>query len=765
MMPTTLQMQSISGIITQVQSTSGESPPPLVGASISVVGDNVYVFAGRLVTSRKMTNYMHILNLSTLSWSQHTPPPDSEQPPHPRYFHSASIYGNKIIVFGGMGHSPISDDGLCVLDDISVFDIETMSWTRPDIIHSPCTPRPRYAHLSTVTENQMVIVGGQDMSNNYLGEMNVLDLKKWEWIHIKTFEKHIGAYRSIVIPSPVSPQTPHAPAESQDSRGNAKDHPGTNHTSTINSLISQGNYLSSQDTNPIYLYTNYNFSDVKRELQLVISEPSYSIFEDYSSSMGGSHMPPGLRFPTGHVLGHYLILSGTYLSPQSQSYTMWALNLDTFTWSRIETGAIFCGGSWNRGVLHEKTNRFMVFGNRDRVLLDDYNNRQVNFEHVAIVDMEAFGIYKLPEVTCSSLAQDMGIRLLNEPAVSDFKIITRDNQSILVNSAILRQRWPYFAKMVIKKEKDNQNDLNTQARENRAMLLPYPYPVSVALLQFIYTDNLLTAQQYQPFVLFQLLLISDMYDLPRLKILTNHALHQIINMTIAPFIFEAAALSHQTSLQIRALKLMIAAKKMQQQQQQQEMSSTRQRTQSIPSDNSISSSMDSYGPTQSLTSHYSISSSQTSLALSQQPSYTSMFESNMRVGAYDQNHHQTTHPSPTLSVFRSRTPSLTPSSHFFHVPRPSTSMSAQGYPSARSNHSFSPPVTPKPSVTAPATPTNNLDVDKASMMSENSGSTHSSSDKKKERKDKKKDKKDKKDKKERKPFLGAFGNKLSMSFQ
>jgi hypothetical protein len=41
----------------------------------------------------------------------------------------------------------------------------------------------------------------------------------------------------------------------------------------------------------------------------------------------------------------------------------------------------------------------------------------------------------------------------------------------------------------------------------------------------------------------------------------------MLNMSTAPLIFETAALSHQTSLQIRALKMMIAAKKMIQQQQ------------------------------------------------------------------------------------------------------------------------------------------------------------------------------------------------------
>jgi hypothetical protein len=272
-----------------------------------------------------------------------------------------------------------------------------------------------------------------------------------------------------------------------------------------------------------------------------------------------------------------MILAGTYLSPQAQSYSIWSLNLGTLTWARIETGNVFSTGSWNRGVLHEGTNRFLVFGNQHRGLLEDYNHRQNNFDHIAVVDLEAFGVYQLPRVTCSTLAQEMGLSLLNEPAVSDFLIVTRENQNIPVNSAVLAQRWPYFGDLMETNKvrgaddsspKDNDEYSNDSAiLKSHSMLFPYSYPVVIALLQFIYTDNLLTAQQYQPHILAQLLLLSDMYELPRLRILTTHALHQMLNMSTAPLIFETAALSHQTSLQIRALKMMIAAKKMIQQQQ------------------------------------------------------------------------------------------------------------------------------------------------------------------------------------------------------
>ncbi|KAI9499059.1 hypothetical protein BDB00DRAFT_754180, partial [Zychaea mexicana] len=535
-------MQSISGIITQVRVTSGEVPPPLVGASVTVVGDKVFVFAGRLVSSRKMTNHMHVLDINTLVWTRHIPPPDSDKPPKPRYFHSASVFENSIVMFGGMGYSRVSADGLCVLDDISVFDIETMSWRRPEIKPSLFAPRPRYAHLSSITENKLIIVGGQDMNNNYLGEINILDLKAWEWVQVKNLDKHVGAYRSIAITTP----------------------PGTRSNHRASLVRQYGELLqSSQEPNPIYLYTNYNFADVKRELQLIFSPTSASSsIEDCSSFMTGSVMPPGLRFPTGHTLGHHLILAGTYLSPQSHAYTIWSLNLGTLTWSRIETGTVFGSGSWNKGVLHEDTNRLLVFGHRSRNLLEDYNHRQVNFDHLATVDLEAFGVYKLPKTTCSSLAQEMGLSLLNEPAVSDFRIITRENQSVSVNSAVLCQRWPYFADLM-KASREPVQDKDS----SHSMVFPYPYAVVVALLQFIYTDNLLTAQQYQPHVLSQLLLLADMYNLTRLRELTAHALHQMLNMSTAPLIFETAALSHKTSLQIRALKMMIAAKKMIQQQQ------------------------------------------------------------------------------------------------------------------------------------------------------------------------------------------------------
>lgn len=796
----TTQMQSISGIITQTHLTSGEIPPPLVGASVTVVDDRVFVFAGRLVTSRKMTNYMYVLDLNTLEWTRHIPPPDSAKPPKPRYFHSADVYKNSIVVFGGMGYSRMSGDGLCVLDDVSVFDIETMSWRRPNVEPSLFAPRPRYAHLSAVTDDRLIIIGGQDMNNGYLEEINILDMRKWEWVHAKSFNKHVGAYRSIAITAPSGTRLPvmlkeqmGRPLDSMvnDDANLKKTNDGTPAAGGNGrvSLVDQSSGDRSEvETSPVYLYTNSNFAEVKRELQLLFSPSgASSSVEDCSSYMTGSAMPPGLRFPTGHTLGHHLILAGTYLSPQSHSFSVWTLDLGTLTWSRIETGAVFSTGSWNRGVLHERTNRFLVFGHRARNLLEDYNHRQVNFNHVAMIDMEAFGVYRLPKPTCSTLAQEMGLSLLNEPAVCDFRIITNENQAIPVNSAVLCQRWPYFARLM-EGNRDvvhpagsaedepaaTERQRMTSALKSHSMTFPYPYAVVIALLQFLYTDNLLTAQQYQPHILSQLLLLADMYELPRLQELATHALHQMLNMSTAPLIFETAALSHQTSLQVRALKMMIAAKRMiqQQQQQRQEQPTPVLTPREGPSSEPLYRRPREYSQSPSPSSSSVASSSyyrspSTSSSLPQQQRRQTMDQQQPIDTPRSANFDYQYTSSPKLSTFRSRAPSFTqsppPGNQFMKSPpvrqSPSSySSSSSGYGN-NENYRY-----PSSSSSPPQTPRHGMPPTIPEMSSPGSvsGWSHYSESTSKGRnentgKSKKKDKKA--------ALLGSVGNKLSMSFQ
>lgn len=847
-------IQSISDITTQIRHTRGDIPPPLVGASVTVLNGHAYVFAGRLVSSRKMTNSLYILDLNTLEWSRHIPTPDSEAAANPRYFHSAEAYQNQIIFFGGMGYSRESADGLCVLDDVSVLDVKTLEWKHHTIEKTLYSPRPRYAHLSSIVENTLVVVGGQDMTNSYIEEINVLDLNTWKWINVKPFEKHVGAYRSIAV---TAPSGAHIPTMTSDA--------GTAATKPTATTMANGNSDQQQQQQvvdgSIYMYSNYNFADVRRELQM-ISSPGNNTkpIQDYSSLMSGSAMPPGLRFPAGHILGHHLILTGTYLTPQTHSFSIWLMNLSAMSWSRVETGSIFSTGSWNRSILSQDQNKLMVFGHRDRDLLTDYNHRQVNYEHLAVVDMEAFGAYRLPVMTCSPLAQEMGLSLLNEPGVSDFSIITRENSVIPINSAILRRRWPYFDQLmkenveIVTVKEDTVDDdviIDTEAStlastdataesiaetttttqtsnngsiedsetvteatlsakpaaatapaadeagqstqvhdkpidqstsqdvspqpsitshlhsevtiKSHALHFPHTSQVIIAFLQFIYTDNLLTAQQHQPHILSQLLLLADMYDIPRLKDLATHALHQMLNMSTAALIFETAALSHQTSLQIRALKMMIAAKKLIQQQQQQQNSRSSVTVSPRPSIHTpppSASTVSLESAPQVMNSPRSVASTSSYMSSAATSGPPHRFDSNSRMSLLDQGHYMSSpghQPGSPNGSIRSRTASLTRSQ--------STRRSLSG-----NNQSpymaFSAPMNPiipeqddsdysNPPRRSTSSRRPNLDLtDEASSTNDESTSSG------KKFMSLKKSKKSS-DGKEKKPFLEAFSSKLA----
>ncbi|KAF9139309.1 hypothetical protein BGX30_008108 [Mortierella sp. GBA39] len=669
-------LQSISDLTTTSRITTGDIPPPLVGATMTIVDDKLFLFGGRLIQNRQMTNSLFVLNLSDFHWQNASeivnvtpkraigdPGAEDENemgaPPTERYFHSANAYKNTIVIFGGMGPSSSgSAEGqpqdLVVFDDINVLDLELLQWRQVRIPSSPHAPKPRYAHLSSVSGNKLVIIGGQDINNQYIEEVSVLDLDCLQWVASMPFEKHCGSYRSIavsgsgkgsfmpLIGSEAESLSPTLSPTSVTSDGfptsylrktpsNTSLHytPSLRRSSSNLALSKKGSHMSrlsigsgglatspptgdqrtsvyrlsqsmtsgppvQQEENPVYIYSNFNFTDVKRELQ-VLTPPGF-VTQDHSHSMTGNVLPPGLRFPTGAIAGQHLLLSGTYLTNAHQSFSIWSLNLSSLAWTRIDTGTVFSTGSWNRGLLLENSNAYLVFGNKSRSLAEDYQNRQTNFEHVSIVDLEAFGIYQHPPTTMTQTAQELGLSLLNDPSMADFEILTQDDQRIPVNSAILSARWPYFGALMREQEEKEAAQCKTDNTEHdptlstkKTLSLPEPYTVVLAFLQYLYTDHLVTAQQHHAQVLSQLLLLADMYGLDRLRDLATHALHQMLNMSTAAMVYETAALSQQIGLQIRSLKVMIAAKKMLQQQQL-KLQQQQAISQSISANNAWSSS-------------------------------------------------------------------------------------------------------------------------------------------------------------------------------
>lgn len=494
----------LSGLMCNVHRTTGREPHALVGATTTILGDKLYVFGGRILSRSRpapLTSDMYELDLIRRHWTKLETTGDV---PPPRYFHSMCALGDtKMVCYGGMSPAPNQPPGadqqqpeITVMSDIYIYDVNTKAWT---FIPTQDPPQGRYAHcacilpsaasfsshrapLSALQHNpstgnpnegriginidgsggaEMVIVGGQDGRNNYIEQISVFNLRSLKWTSTQPLNKSWGAYRSVTAPLPPSVASK---LGRQQSNGMQRPDGG----------------ISQEAREPgasMLIYCNYNFLDVKLELQ--IRSPDGTLTE---RPMSGNYSPPGLRFPNGGVIDTHFVVSGTYLTSSRQEYALWALDLRTLTWSRIDAGgSVFSQGSWNRGVLWNRRNTFVILGNRKRSLVDDYNHRRINFSNVCMVELEAFGFYDNPRKTSplsgfisasspyagpglslarkagytaggryhSRASEELGEKAFAMRELADMDILCIGGERIPVNSRIVGRRWgPYFVQLL-----------------------------------------------------------------------------------------------------------------------------------------------------------------------------------------------------------------------------------------------------------------------------------------------------------------------------
>ncbi|POR39065.1 Protein ral2 [Tolypocladium paradoxum] len=494
----------LSGLMCNVHRTTGREPPPLVGATTTILGDKLYVFGGRILSRSRpapLTADLYELDLIRRHWTKLQT--TGEVPP-PRYFHSMCPLGDtKMVCYGGMSpalnQSAPTDQQqpeVTVMSDIYIYDAPTKQWT---YLPAQDAPQGRYAHcacilpssasfssnrapLSALQHNpssanpnegriginidgsggaEMVIVGGQDGANHYIEQISVFNLRSLKWTSTQPLGKSCGAYRSVAAPLPPS-------VTSRIGKANQ------NASQRIDGGISQE---AREPGSSMLIYSNYNFLDVKLELQIRATDGTLT-----ERPMTGTYSPPGLRFPNGGVIDTHFVVSGTYLTSSKQEYALWALDLRTLTWSRIDAGgSVFSQGSWNRGVLWNRRNTFVILGNRKRSLVDDYNHRRINFSNVCMVELEAFGFYDNPRkaramsgfISASSpysgpglsltrkagytaggrfhsrASEELGEKALGMRELSDMDILCIGGERIPVNSRIVARRWgPYFVQLL-----------------------------------------------------------------------------------------------------------------------------------------------------------------------------------------------------------------------------------------------------------------------------------------------------------------------------
>ncbi|KAI8976747.1 hypothetical protein BDB01DRAFT_837856 [Pilobolus umbonatus] len=562
--------QSIAEVITEYHKTKGDIPPLLIGASTTLVGDYVYIFGGREHMGRLLSNTLYRLCLSTRIWEIIHP---KNHPPIPRHFHTATQYGqSSIMIFGGIGVSngDYKDEELTTLNDLVILDLDNNSWEHPLVF----SPSPRYAHIAAIANDKLIIMGGQDINNKYINDAHIFHCKKKEWSHsFQSKEYRYGAHlSSVTAVTPTELTPPFAPA-----------------IDLMNEPFDEMNNHAHDVDMVVHVYTNHNTMRGTRQLhswKFNSRDECIEIQDQSDQLITGNMAPPHLRFPSSFICGQQLILAGPHITPTGSQFQIWAFDLTTYMWTKMEAGPALAQGSWLRGVLAEKSNHFVVFGHPQRSMADDYRERAHCFEHIAIVDIEVFGVYRPPRLSFSSIGQGLGLHLWKNHIIADLNIVTTDNQTVPANSAILAKRWPSIKQLlnpILSPEKNNLEALS----DHRKLLFPDSQIVLIAFLQFIYTDHLVTAEQHQPYILSRLLFLSDLFKISRLKELAIHALHQMLNMSTASMIYESASLSNAVSLQVRALRVLINAKKILQRKKQMEAAERFPPSQSLPGINQL----------------------------------------------------------------------------------------------------------------------------------------------------------------------------------
>ncbi|KAL2469247.1 Acyl-CoA-binding domain-containing protein 4 [Forsythia ovata] len=158
--------------------TRGKPPVSRGGQSVTLVGSTLVLFGGQ-DAKRSLLNDLHILDLASMTWDEMD---TLGVPPSARSDHAAAVHAERyLLIFGGGSHATC-------FNDLHVFDVQTMEWSRP--IQQGEIPSPRAGHASvTIGENWFIVGGGDNKSG--VSETVVLNMSTLVWSAVTTVQGRV----------------------------------------------------------------------------------------------------------------------------------------------------------------------------------------------------------------------------------------------------------------------------------------------------------------------------------------------------------------------------------------------------------------------------------------------------------------------------------------------------------------------------------------------------------------------------------------------
>ncbi|KAI8092919.1 uncharacterized protein BX664DRAFT_357407 [Halteromyces radiatus] len=511
-----LQLNGCSPVIYSPtpRTTTGESLGALVGASLTVVDNTIYTFAGFDQYTDEVYNSLHQLtfndNQEECIWKRvvYT----KGRPPAKRNDHSATLWGNnnKLVIYGGS-----AEEDEKYYNDIAILDLNTMTWEYPTTFGNQ--PEGRIRHSATIYNNKLYIAGG------------------------------------IISPSSASSVSSSSVGASNLGQTGQQQHPDTLLILDLTTWIWQdpipfvkrSQHITFVYNDRLYLFGGLH-EDMTRSNYLSFIDISDDPFNDSTVTHIDINSPKAPSLTAQRFLqicGDKLVVIVTPSISQPSCLSdvisgVWTLNLESLQWRCHQVGTSFGTCHWHSFAMAEHSTQLYLFGTEDE-LPDEY------YSKVICLDLKELGIIPIPQ---PQLGTDLAQLLQLDFIKPDFILrssIDSEGDDIYVHKLILLARWHHFhnsMKAALELDGNQVMDMLT---------LPYSLPVLRGFVDYLYKDTL---QQLPLMMICDLLMMANEYSMDRLMALCVQRLYMHMDVNSVSKVYYVARQTKQQGLQHQALQ-------------------------------------------------------------------------------------------------------------------------------------------------------------------------------------------------------------------
>jgi len=591
--PARTRRSALDGAKPKMISTIGAKPACLVNASVTYVGeDQIYAFGGFDQYTDEVYNHVLRLNLVTRQWNLVDNYGDI---PGVRMGHTACLWqGSKLLVFGG------ENEHRQHLADVIVFDLKTAHWTQPEL-HGPI-PRGRARHSAVICDDKLYISGGQTGHDSVLDDICYLDLKTWTWSRTWRFVPRydhaswIWNGRIWIFGGINDEMEKSNEIWWLDLRGSPEfDHAmkfGTGDRQLSSSrhrfTVPASGQLATGSTGYTANSSVQSYHGMSTSRSPYIAPGSISSLKFHSSP----NLPSQASGTHFHIFSSGCLLDFVTPAELSCETSLSSLELDTLRWQKLAEGKDLYNPEyrWHYCTTNPEGTHAWLLGSPVESTGDGSQNSGEYLSDVLAIDLRKYGILgnelasdsrskMMPSSDAnvsshlSGIGADLSLTFDQAPESgngADF-IITADaddedcadacsisdaatatacpstavSRPIHVHKLILHARWPHFARL-----------WSAQMAEFHAkkMHIPEPYSAVRAFLFYLYTDSIAANPPNGPLLsdVAGMLVMSNLYDMPRLRLLCVNRLGRELDVEHAALIWERAATAGEEWLKQRA---------------------------------------------------------------------------------------------------------------------------------------------------------------------------------------------------------------------